>query len=376
VPELPRVDEGVVESTEGVEGVRTVADTETQLVGEEDADVFAPKEMRTEALQDEPSAQSAEDLESDYFRAAEQDSGDVNASESPPVTQAKRTAAIEEEDDYDLGFGSPSTELDSEPLQPATKPRRFSGSNDARLAGEVNDVLGTARTTPRRVGSTETWSPDLRAAQARYLGRVRQYSTSASASFASSGAVVGDSGKSDVAQCVTDPAMLSQTIADFLGLPQEVKPPRRMRSLLNAKQTAERASRQLSRALADGSLTEEVSLQLERTITISERRVAKVLALRAAEDLRTMLDEGKVDFRRAQWLEQAVEKGMVVVVEEAKQIRGLFDQGKLDEEQFGQVRERLEGQHGVLNTEAMRLRGWFEDEEGGGGVFDEGGGNV
>lgn len=345
---------------------------ETHLAEEDDADVFAPEEKGRGTSSRSAAAQSADDAGFDYFRAA-QEPDEEEVTERTSRGESRRTAAIEEEDDYDLGFGS-SGEAEQQLAGPF-KVSRGPGVARSQLSEQVNGVLDVARKTPRNV----SWPPGRGALQQkpsrlahvrlRSSDQTRSYSTGAAVPFG--GDADANDRKSDASQHVTDPSLLTQTVAHFLGQPQEgVKPPR-MRALLNAKTAAESASQQLERALASGTLTEEQSLRLEHTITVNERRVAKQLALRAADDLRRMLDEGNVDVRRAQWLEQAVEKGMVVVVEEAKQVRGMFDQGSVGEQQFGLVREKLERQHGVLNTEAMRLRAWFEDEEG--EVFDDAG---
>ena len=97
-----------------------------------------------------------------------------------------------------------------------------------------------------------------------------------------------------------------------------------MRAILNAKLAAESATSALQQALADGTLTAEDSLRLERTISSNERNVTKTLAFRSAEDLRIMLDEGKLDFRRAQYMEQSIEKGMAIIVDEARQVKGMY----------------------------------------------------
>ena len=169
----------------------------------------------------------------------------------------------------------------------------------------------------------------------------------------------------DLNSKVTRPALLTQTIGEFLGQPTTWVPPPPMRALLRARKEAAAASRELQHALSNGSLTEAESLRLERIISINERRVAKKLAMQSAGDLRRMLDDGKVDYRRAQYMESAIEKGMVVVVDEARQARQMYDTGKMDEVMFGRVKDGLEREHAVLNTEAMRLRGMVdEDEEG------------
>ncbi|KAK0949266.1 hypothetical protein LTR91_026596, partial [Friedmanniomyces endolithicus] len=121
-------------------------------------------------------------------------------------------------------------------------------------------------------------------------------------------------------------------------------------------------------ALADGSLTPERSLELERTIAVNERFVARKLAFRAASELSRMLDTGKVDVRRSQWLEAAVEKGMSICVEDGRRARQGYDEGRIDEERFAVMRERLGVDFGRLNTEALRLRDMVDEEGETGGA--------
>ncbi|KAK5126271.1 hypothetical protein LTR85_010506 [Meristemomyces frigidus] len=366
-------EDGLANDTHLAEGDKSADDT--HLAEEDDADIFAPEEMHGDGSREATAAQSAEDAEFDYFRAIQDGAEDDDEGAFRPArTETRRSAAIEEEEgDYDLGFGV-QAEVDERPQPPARtegRPR----SADQELRDEVDDVLGSAHAIPRDVlstyGKSASWHnrPTVHSAQARHLRQTRYYSSSTVGPYDTD--ALSSSHEVDARDQVTDPSMLSQTIADFLGQSQEWVRPRRMRAVLNAKVAAERASRQLERALASGMLTEEESLRLENTITYNERRVAKSLALRAAYDLRRMLDEGRVNVRLAQWMEQAVEKGMAVVVEEAKRVRALYDDGSIDEERFQALKERLEEGHGVLNVEAMRLRQWFEDEEGE-GAFDAG----
>lgn len=98
-----------------------------------------------------------------------------------------------------------------------------------------------------------------------------------------------------------------------------------------------------------------------------------------------MLDKGRVDFKRAQFLESAIEKGQAVLLEEAKLVKEMYHQGRIGEGDLRKVRERLENEAGVLRTELTRL-GVVADEEGDvypGGVdegkgrgFDGFGGNL
>ena len=189
--------------------------------------------------------------------------------------------------------------------------------------------------------------------------------------------------KSNPIELVSDPELLSSTVANFLGIPEdenEHAPVYRIRGLIRLQKEAKDASRRLERALADGSLTTEESTRLENIVTRNERRVAKVLALRTAKDLRRLLDKGRVDYSQVQWLETNIEKGQAVLLEEAKQLRRMFDEKAINEEQFRLVRVKLEQQNQTLTAETTRLRQMVdEDSEGGGAAgrdFDGFQGNV
>ena len=167
---------------------------------------------------------------------------------------------------------------------------------------------------------------------------------------------------------VVDPALLLSTVGDFLGTSDDFVSAPRMRAMMRADSIAHRASRQLEQALANGTLTEEECARLENVISRNERYIAKKLAAQSARDLRRMLDQGRVDARRAQWLESSIEKGQVVLLEEAKQVRSLLDAGKIGTERFEWVKARMQRQHQLLNIEVMRLRQMVDEEA------DEGGG--
>lgn len=154
----------------------------------------------------------------------------------------------------------------------------------------------------------------------------------------------------------SDPTVAHETLEQFLGETGTFRSRGRMRALIKAKRTAESASDELQSALADGSLTHERSLELENLIATNERRVDKKLALRAADELTRMLDTGRVDVRRAQWLESAVEKGMVVVRDEVERVKTAVEEKRLDAETFARVREGLSREWSVLSEAALRLR--------------------
>ncbi|KAK5702254.1 hypothetical protein LTR17_022472 [Elasticomyces elasticus] len=273
-----------------------------------------------------------------------------------PLDKARRSIVIEEEDDYDFGFGgeesTPFRDTSNATLSRTFVPPPAAGrSNFAPMGGPRQHLRHYSSQRPTRtpgnVSDTVARDPSHHSTDQKVLK-----------------STIGDF-LAPANPTVSHPSLLSNTIGEFLGETGELKSRGRIQALLNAKRTAERAARELEAALADGSLTEERSLLLEHTISVNERRVARKLAYRAADDLRRMLDTGKVDFRRSQWLESAVEKGMVICVDDARKARTLYDEGKIDELKFKEVSERLSQEHGSLNQEAMRLRQmWDEEDEG------------
>jgi flavin reductase (DIM6/NTAB) family NADH-FMN oxidoreductase RutF len=167
---------------------------------------------------------------------------------------------------------------------------------------------------------------------------------------------------------VADTALLSTTISDFLNSHDEDPyVPRRMRALMKAEKQVYLASKRLERNLETGTLTSKEAYQLQRSVILNERWIAKRLAFNSAYDLRLMLDKGKVDVRRAQWLESSIEKGQAVILAELQQIREMVQEGKMKEERYEIVKGNLETDHQTLATEAMRLRQMVEEEgyEGG-----------
>jgi flavin reductase (DIM6/NTAB) family NADH-FMN oxidoreductase RutF len=163
-----------------------------------------------------------------------------------------------------------------------------------------------------------------------------------------------------------DPSAKNTTVADFLGIPDDNKPLHspRVRSLLRFQKEIQKAESRLSRE----ELREEDVAALHGTVAYQERIIARKIAWNAAADLRLMLDKGsaRVDFKRAQWLESAVEQGLKVLLEDARTLRQRREEGKVNAESYEVLKNKLESDYGVLQTELMRLRGVVdEDEEGG-----------
>ncbi|KAF2765567.1 hypothetical protein EJ03DRAFT_338957 [Teratosphaeria nubilosa] len=262
------------------------------------------------------------------------------------LAKIRRRAAQDEENDYDLGF------------------IKETGDRPLKLNQEFDSVLGNAGSDYTSGKRNEALLPQGTRPFSTVVRR-RLYSTTTAPAIDEEKPEHKET-PSKPADYVIDSSLLTQSINDFLGLPttsaREIPP---MRALLKAQKAAVQASQQLQDALSDGSLTPQQSLALETEIATNERKVAKQLALRANHDLKKMLDTGKVDFRRVGWLEQTVEKGMVVVVEEARLLRAMYDRGEIGEIVFEKAKKMFEARHAELNEGAVRLRMMAEEEDEG-----------
>ena len=284
---------------------------------EENVEAIAGNDVTTDLSSASSTLQSEEDVMDKYFEQAQEDDSDDVASPS-------------------IKGQSPSIPAPAE-------------------HSSVGPKRGSAHVKPLLTSSFSTF--------AKNFSTMRSYSTTLAGERSASS---GEGNQTQPVSQVADPAILSSTVGDFLGVSDEYITPPRFREILRAKQQAADASRRLEQALADGSLTAEESARLEDVIARNERRVAKKLAFRSAEDLRRMLDKGRVDVRRAQWLESSIEKGQAVLLDEAKQLRGLLDRGMIGTERFRLVKETLEQQNQVLSTETMRLRQMVDEDADGG----------
>ncbi|EMD00171.1 hypothetical protein BAUCODRAFT_367159 [Baudoinia panamericana UAMH 10762] len=299
------------------------------------ANVFLPLEKDSSPSLDRPADAAGFDL----FRDLLEGFGQSMSSESAGI--------IEDDEEYDLGLAPPK--LPGKEVKPTASKAR-------PIASNAKPIESNAPITQQSTGRTLDTAKARR--RFRQFGNMRHFSSTPV--FRRS----EQKRQADVSDLVSDKAILSHTIEEFLGHTGEQRSPQRIRALLKAKDAAARAARELQDALADGTLTSERSLKLEHTITVNERFVAKKLAVRSADELRRMLDTGKADLRRAQWLETAIEKGMVVYVEEARHVRLMYDEGKIDDETFLRAKQRLEREHGALNQEAARLRAMIDDDDG------------
>ncbi|KAK3072056.1 hypothetical protein LTR53_007528 [Teratosphaeriaceae sp. CCFEE 6253] len=263
-----------------------------------------------------------------------------------------RRVAAAEEDDYDMGFLTPPTEqrereledATDQPPKPSTVPPARTGTKGL-LKGKSQQ--GRPYSTMRRRGdATDGVEPHPHS----------QHPANAAVPIGQATPEV-DRGM--------DSSVAGSTLAEFLGERAVFRRRGRMQALVTARRHAEFATRELEQAHAQGQLTPERSLELARTIAANKRGIARTLGLRAAYELGDMLDSGKVDVRRSQWLESTVERGLVIAVEDMRKIRALLDEGKIEDAQFAELSAKLVEVHGIMHREAMRLQQMVgEDEEG------------
>lgn len=173
--------------------------------------------------------------------------------------------------------------------------------------------------------------------------------------------------------------ILQTTVADYLcQIPTHRK---RYKTLIKLHRSAETFQAQLQQKQA--SITEEEAAALSTKAQIARRKVARELALRNAQDLRAMLDKGRVAAGAAQWLESNLEQGQVVLLDEAKVLRRELEDGKLRVVEFEKAKAELTRDYEVIDAQLMRLRDFAEDdveeldeeEFGKGGGFGEGNGD-
>lgn len=314
-------------------------------------------------------------------------------------------AARDEEEDYDFGFETPSYGLKRDRRQ-----NESTSKGEASAAGQDGPLWGpedVAREDSIRLGGSAEPDSDAqypgaeadqksqpRGGDAKPPG-IRAFSTFArpqpstirsTRHFSTIARTLQDNAPHNRPSIdhLIEPSARNTNVADYLGVPENARlHSHRVRGLIRMNKDARNAEHRL--AHESDTLTEEEKFALRHKITNNDRIVVKKLAWNAAYHLRIMLDKGRVDFKRAQFLESAIEKGQAVLLEEAKLVKEMYHQGRIGEGDLRKVRERLENEAGVLRTELTRL-GVVADEEGDvypGGVdegkgrgFDGFGGNL
>lgn len=300
-------------------------------------------------------------------------------------------AAMAMEDEFDLsGHESGTTRLDSnkvDPKRPAKRRSVRAGGADSDGEPVPAEKLGGLKSgADQSDESRSTQSTSFRyvispleksvAANNEDKGIARTFGGSARSSTLSTHSSTPGSRRSfsstastyqkdedDSRLIVIDAATKNTTVADFLGVPDDNKRPRspRVRSLVRFQKDIRAAESRLEKE----ELSEEEVTALQNSVAYQERIIAKKLAWNAAGDLRLMLDKGnaRVDFKRAQWLESAVEQGLKVLLDDARRLRQKREEGKVDAVKYDMLRVKLQNDHGVLQTELIRLRAVADEDE-------------
>jgi flavin reductase (DIM6/NTAB) family NADH-FMN oxidoreductase RutF len=153
---------------------------------------------------------------------------------------------------------------------------------------------------------------------------------------------------------------LKTTVADYLcQIPTHRK---RYTNLIKLQRSAEEFEAQLQRPNA--SMTEQEAASLSSQAQIARRKVSRELALRNAQDLRAMLDKGRVQATAVQWLETNLEHGQVVLLDDAKVLRRELEDGKLRVEEFEKAKAELTRDYEAIDAQLMRLRDFAEEDYG------------
>lgn len=287
-------------------------------------------------------------------------------------------AAREEELDYDFGFETPNYGLKRD--QRANAATGESGEAREALWGPEDVVReDSIRLTGRRAGpgsdsSAAGNNPDehrstppnaMPTSNRAFSTFARPMALQARSSrhFSTAACIASESSSHirDIDQLV-EPSARNMNVADYLGVPETGRfHSHRARSLVRMNKEARRAEKQLLERSTE--LTEEDKAELRQKITTNDRIISKKLAWNAAYHLRIMLDKGRVDFKRAQFLESAIEKGQAILLEEATLVRDMYNQGKISFDRLQVVKNRLASDAEVYQTELTRL-GQIVDEEG------------
>jgi len=154
--------------------------------------------------------------------------------------------------------------------------------------------------------------------------------------------------------------ILQTTVADYLcQIPTHRK---RYKTLIKLHRSAETFEAQLQQKTKTSTITHEEAAALSTKAQVARRKVARELALRNAQDLRAMLDKGRVAAGAAQWLESNLEQGQVVLLDEAKVLRRELEDGKLRVAEFEKAKAELTRDYEAIDAQLMRLRDFAEDD--------------
>lgn len=265
------------------------------------------------------------------------------AAENPALAEALNAVAGAYKDaPIDIRSPKPSKarkKSKSPPNQPSASPQKVGRSDHAPFSKPEH----------RAWGLPETRNPTNRSFSSWTRMYARMYSTS-----------------SDKPDPPISDKILQTTVGDYLcEVPRHRK---RYAALINTRRRTDRLQRQLE----TGDWTPEEATEMEDEIVVARNQIAKELATRNAHDLRAMLDLGRVNSARAQWLESNLEAGQAVLLAEAKLLRTAVYQGRLSAEEFEEKKAKITQDYEEIDTQLMRLKDFVDEDEfdgdGGGGV--------
>lgn len=166
------------------------------------------------------------------------------------------------------------------------------------------------------------------------------------------------SNSSDPAYPPISKKILKTTVGDYLcQLPAHSK---RYADLVNTQRNTERIEAALEE---NGKLSPEEVADLENEVQISRRRISRELAVRNAQDLCAMLDNGRVVMTRVPFLESNLEQGQAALLAEAKLLRDSLERGGLGAAEFEKAKAALMKDYEYIDAQLMRLRDMVEEDD-------------
>jgi flavin reductase (DIM6/NTAB) family NADH-FMN oxidoreductase RutF len=307
-----------------------------QVLGESETE-YSTKSLPSQTAAENPMLAEALNAVAGAYNGTLEDAG-TSGLES--LLEAQTSAADEKRSDKLEHAAAPDSNSNPETktLAPAQK------SDNVTHENNPSSVLSTVK---RPWGVEDTSTPSIRRFQSR---STRHYSTSSPPSSTPH----------------ISKKILQMTVADYLcEVPTHRK---RYAALVETQRGAERIEAALQDATQRENLSPEQIDSLETQALTARRKVARELALRNVDDLAAMLDRGRVDMVRAQWLESNLEAGQAVVLAEAKGLRRELEAGRLTVEGFESAKGALTRDYDVIDAQLRRLRDFVDDD----GVEGEG----
>jgi flavin reductase (DIM6/NTAB) family NADH-FMN oxidoreductase RutF len=326
---------------------------------------------------EEPRPRKGEDFIYEALRAARD--GKIEA-EVGGSSAGRRSRVLLEEDDYNFGFERPTNRSDKRRYPPTSTQdedvdvmEAFSNSErpsdeqaerqqslDSQSSSQSNNPSTTNSTTSaaRGFSTTQHRSMSTLALPLHFQGVKRFFTTTHNMQWK-------EMKRRKVIDNIVESSARQTTVADFFNLPEDANPehPPRVRSLVRMKRQADRARRILNTV---EHLPADQKVEFRNTIDNNERIIARKMAFNSAKELKVMLDKGlsRVDFTKARWMEESIERGQAILMDEALRLKRQRESGEVDAEVFAEEKAKLQELEEVLQTEIMRLRDVLEEADG------------